>query len=89
MTDYATHQGYLVEGRPAASAAAITPNDSADLSNVTRGIYVGGGGNVKVDMNDTGTAVVFYNVPVGVVLPIRAARVYSTGTTATNLVALY
>lgn len=71
------------------NAAAITPSDSVDLTNAaTRGVYVGVAGDVKVDLVGTGTAVVFKAAPVGI-LNVQAKRVYSTGTTATNLVALY
>ena len=73
---------------PAPRAAAITPSDTVDLPWITRAIYVGGAGDVKVDMGDSGTAIPFTAVPVGTVLPIRVKRVYATGTTATNLVAL-
>jgi len=37
---------------PASSAAGVTPNDSTDLSDVTRWIYVGGVGNLAVIMNE-------------------------------------
>jgi hypothetical protein len=73
---------------PATNAVAVTANDSADLSYVTRAIYVGNGGNVKVDMQDSGT-VIFLAVPTGMTLPIRAKRVYATGTTATSIIALW
>ena len=73
---------------PAANAAAVTPNDSADLTNVSRSLYVGGAGNVKVDMADVGT-VTFTGVPAGTILPIRVKRVYATGTTATTILVLY
>lgn len=73
---------------PAANAAAVTPNDSTDLTNVSRSLYVGGAGNVKVDMADVGT-VTFTGVPAGAILPIRVSRVYSTGTTATSILVLY
>lgn len=73
---------------PAGGAAAITPNDSTDLSTVTRGIYVGGAGNIAADMMD-GTAVTVSGALAGTVLPLRVKRVKSTNTTATNLLALY
>lgn len=68
------------------AAAAVTPSDSADIR-PTRAVYVGGSGDVKVDMASEGT-VTFVGVPSGTLLPIQATRIYSTGTTATNLVAL-
>lgn len=73
---------------PAANAAAVTPNDSADLTNVSRSLYVGGAGDIKVDMADVGT-VTFTGVVAGSILPIRVKRVYSTGTTATTILVLY
>lgn len=73
---------------PGANGAAITPNDSSDLANVTRGIYVGATGDLKVTLAGSGT-VTFVGVPAGTLLPIRANRVFATGTTATSLVALY
>lgn len=73
----------------AVDAVAVTPNDSADLTNgECRALYVGMGGNVSLDVGNS-TAVVFSNVPSGGILPIRAKRVRSTSTTATNIVALY
>lgn len=75
---------------PAGFAAAITPHDSTNFTNgEARGIYVGVGGNVVVVLPGTGGAVTFTNVPSGAVLPVRAIRVNSTSTTATNMVALY
>lgn len=73
---------------PANDAAAVTPNDTTQLSFVTRGLYVGGAGNVAVLMA-SGQTVTFVGVPAGTVLPIRIARVNSTSTTATSIVALY
>jgi len=72
---------------PAYDAASITPSDTTDI-NTTRGLYVGGAGSVKVD-TEGGNAVTFQGIASGSLLPIRATRVYSTGTTATNIVALY
>ncbi len=73
---------------PADEAASVTPHDTNDLSKTTRAIYVGSGGDLKVDMAKSGT-VTFVGVPTGTVLPIRAERVYATGTTATSIVALW
>jgi hypothetical protein len=75
---------------PFVKAAAITPNDSTDLpTKPCLAIYVGGAGAVKAILADDTEAVTFVAVPVGTVLHVRATRVLSTGTTATNLVALY
>lgn len=68
-------------------AAAVTPGDSTALR-PTRGLYVGGAGNVKVEMS-LGNVVTFSSVAAGTLLPIQVVKVYSTDTTATNIVALY
>jgi len=69
-------------------AVAITPSNSTDLDAVTNAIWVGSTGNVAAVLID-GSVVTFNAVPDGTLLPVRAARVNSTGTTATNMVALY
>lgn len=77
------------QNAPASGAVAVTPADGSDLSLApTRGLYIGVSGDVKVDMLGGDTAITFKAAPVGV-LPIRVKRVYSTGTTATNILALY
>ena len=68
-------------------ASAVTPNDSTNLSQPSV-IYVGGGGNVKVTTAQ-GTAVTFTGVLGGTVLPVQVIRVWSTGTTATSLTAIF
>lgn len=74
---------------PSRYAVAITPSDSADISGgqLTRGIYVGGAGNIVAIVG--GNAVTFTGAIAGTVLPIRCTRVNSTNTTATALVALF
>lgn len=73
---------------PASRLEAVTPDDSGELAQVTRALYVGTGGNIKVDGYHIGEAVVLSNVPDGTVLPIRVTRVYATDTTASDIVAL-
>ena len=73
---------------PAYSAYEITPNDSTDLpAGDTRAIYIGGDGNLAV-ITAAGNSVTFVGLKAGSVLPVRASRVKSTGTTATSLIAL-
>ncbi len=67
---------------------AITTSDSTDFSASPRAIYVGGAGNISV-YTSANTTVVFNNCQAGTVLPIKVKRVNTTGTTATNLIALY
>lgn len=73
---------------PAWSAVAVTPSNSAEL-NCSRGLFVGVGGNITVDMAVQGTNVTFLNVPSGTLLPLQVTRVYLTGTTASSILALY
>jgi hypothetical protein len=75
------------KSEPADGAKTIVPSDTATLGYETKGIYVGGAGDVKgksLDGND-----VTFTAPVGVVIPIVTEVVYSTGTTATKLIGLY
>ena len=56
-----------------------------------RSLYVGGAGDVTVKFTEdpTQTAILFASVQAGTFLPIRVRQVMSTGTTATNIVALF
>lgn len=64
----------------------VVPHDSTNFSQRARALYVGVSGNISVVGLD-GTAVIFSNVPVGI-LPVNALRVNQTGTTASSIVAL-
>ncbi|MEG3124801.1 spike base protein, RCAP_Rcc01079 family [Sphingomonas sp. GB1N7] len=73
---------------PARRAAAITPNDTNIIS-TTRAILIGGAGDLAVLFADDTASVVLKGLVAGSILPIRVQKVLATGTTATNLVALY
>jgi hypothetical protein len=73
---------------PAVDAFAITPDNSNDLATVTRGIYVGVSGDLKV-ITLGGETVTFVGLAAGMIHPIRVARVLATGTTATSIVGVY
>ncbi len=90
------------KSKPASFAKAITKSDSTAIdfeggSHATRGIYVGSGGDLSVEMagdRDGGEGmsdptVVFVAVPTGTLLPISVTRVNSTGTAASSLVAVW
>jgi hypothetical protein len=78
----------------AGRAAAVTPSNTVDIPAVTGGsnngcvLYVGGAGNLKV-LTVGGDEVTFTAVPVGTFVPVQVLRVFATGTTATNIVALW
>lgn len=70
--------------------SAVTPTDdpATVFGVLPMNIYVGTGGTVTAVFPD-GTSMAFVNVPNGSILPIRPARIAFTGTTASNMVALY
>ena len=82
----------------AGSAAAVTPSDTADIPSVstTPGagknngcvLYVGGSGNVRVKTIG-GDEVTFVGISSGQFIPVQVLQVFATGTTATNIVALW
>lgn len=72
---------------PYKGGVAITKSDTTLLA-PTRGIYVGGAGDLTVDFADGTVNIVITAPPVGTILPISVKRV-KAATTATLLVALY
>ena len=70
------------------NAFAVTPHDTNDLTQICRAIYVGVAGDLKV-ITARGDTVTFKTIVAGCIHPIAVKRVFSTGTTATNIVALY
>jgi hypothetical protein len=79
-----------VTGSLGSRLASVTPNDSTDLpGGPAVAVWVGGAGNVAVigAGGDT-TSVTLNSAAAGSVINIRVRRVLSTGTTATNIVAI-
>lgn len=78
---------------PAGNATGVTPGDAmlsaAGAQIFSRGIYVGGAGHINVVMELNSATVQFASVQGGSLLPIRISRVQSSGTTATNIVAVW
>lgn len=68
--------------------AAVTPSDTTVLS-PTRGLFIGGAGNVTVDFADGTTGVLLTAISVGTIHPVSVVKVKATGTTATAIVALF
>lgn len=69
---------------PVAHGAEVIPDDGLDLAHVTRAIYIGGAGDVRVTMADGGV-VTFAALSAGW-HPVRVSRVHATATTATNII---
>lgn len=78
----------------AGRAAAVTPSDTLDIPSISGGVndgcvlYVGTTGDLKV-MTTGQDEVTFVNVQGGSFIPVQVLRVFSTGTTALNIVALW
>ena len=79
---------------PITRAVAVTPSDTVDLNEVTRYLYIGAAGTLKVDLHSGGKSAVITtvtfggNIPAGF-HPLRVSRVWSTGTSASSVVACY
>lgn len=71
---------------PALRALEVTPSDTEDLDQVSRAINVGISGSVRLTTIRGTTATI--QIAAGIAFPIRASRIWNTGTTATNIVAL-
>ena len=76
-------------------AAAVTPSDTDNIPYVGYPtetwpcvLYSGSGGIIRV-LTSGGDDVTFESVPAGVVLPIQVIRVFSSTTSATDIVALW
>lgn len=72
---------------PYVRAIEITPSD-ATVYPASRGIYVGGTGNLRIELLD-GSIATFGNIAAGVVHQLEVVRVFATGTTATGVRLLY
>lgn len=68
-------------------AAAVTPSDTNNFDTASV-VFIGSGGNVRV-LTAQGTDVTFVGVLAGGVIPVQVIRVYSTNTTATNIVRIF
>lgn len=77
----------------ASKAVSVTPADGADLTsqsgiNGTKYLYVGVSGDVSA-VTVSGDVVTFKALAAGVFHPISVRRIKSTGTTATDILAVY
>lgn len=71
---------------PAVRLLSVVPSDTADIPEASRAINVATSGTVRITTVGGTTATVF--VAAGIAFPVRATRIWSTGTTAANIVAL-
>jgi hypothetical protein len=64
----------------------VTPHNTNDLPFRPRSLYVGGQGDIAI-VDENGVTATYYGV-LGM-LPFRPLKIKVTGTTATNIVAMY
>jgi hypothetical protein len=68
--------------------AVYSMSSQTSIGNTGCNLYVGGAGNVSV-ITIGGDQITFNSVPAGTTLPIQVIRLRATGTTATNVNALW
>lgn len=71
---------------PATILVPVTPDDATDLSTPSRALNAAGSGYVRVTTTGGTTATLF--IAAGIGFPVRATRVWASGTTATGLTAM-
>ena len=84
MADKYEHQAPGLNS-PGIDAFAVSPSNGNDLPQVTRALYVGVAGDVRVELM-SGTEATFPAMQAGVMYPLRVRKVFSTGTSAQGLV---
>jgi len=78
----------------AGRAATIVPSDTVNIADVSGGsnngcvLYVGTAGNLRV-LTVGGDDVTFVGINTGAFIPVQVLRVFATGTTAGNIIALW
>lgn len=83
-----SYRNYGHEVAPLRHAISITPSDGSNLSHACRALYVGVSGDVAVTTVD-GDTVTLVGLAAGSFHPIHVIKVFSTGTTATDIVGGY
>ena len=77
---------------PPKNHVAVVAHDSTNFTYLARAVYVGVGGDISVEMlgaDGNPLSLVYKNVPSGSYLLGRIRRVNSTGTNATNMIAVW
>ena len=78
-------------------ASAVTPSDTVNIPNISTEdgsgnngcvLYVGVTGNVRV-LTAGGDDVTLVGVSAGQFVPVQVVKVFATGTTSTNILALW
>jgi hypothetical protein len=72
---------------PATRLATVTPSDTTNLAFVSRALNAATAGSVRVTTLGGDTETV--TIAAGTAFPLRATRIWQTGTTATGLVVMF
>lgn len=72
---------------PYTRAVALTLHDSNVLTAPHQALFIGGAGNLKVTLV-SGDVVTFNGLAAGSILPVQVKLAWSTGSTATGVLAL-
>lgn len=88
MPDYGAPDFNVSFIPPASHAFGVTPHNTNELIHQTRGIYIGGAGNVTLVTVD-GDTVTFVGMATGIIHPIRAKIIKASGTSATSIVGVW
>lgn len=73
---------------PAQGSVTVSTSDTAVISPMCKGLYVGVGGNVKIRMPD-GSTPTYTGMLVGVLYPFQFDMVFATGTSASSIVGVW
>jgi hypothetical protein len=76
-------------------ASSVTPSNTVNIPSISGGtntqacvLYIGSGGTLKV-LTEGNDEVTFVNVPSGSFLPVNVLRVFASGTSASNIIAIW
>ena len=84
--DYA--KSYPARNSSGTRHAAVIPSDSTDLPVRPRALYVGTGGDLAI-RDAAGAVAIRRNVAAGTEIAFEAVRVMATGTTASDILAIW
>lgn len=74
----------------AKNAYAVTPHDTNEIGTYEpKAIYVGTGGTIVMKLVGDTASTTWTNVPDGALLPVRPSVILATGTTASDIIAIY
>ena len=74
---------------PATRAVTVTPHDTSPLADIPKALFVGTGGTLAMRGVAGTSDQIWKSVASGSVLPFRAQYIRATGTTASDILALY